>query len=111
VAKQLFKLNVMSMPSTTLKGCDLLKYEFQSCILVLPTETIQNICILVDEPDDLQSLTHVSRLLASIACPVYVARLGMNNSHFVQIQGNAFRALKNLFALILIQATVTADIL
>jgi hypothetical protein len=107
-AKRLFKLNV-SMPLTAFKGCNLMKYKLQSCILVLSAETIENICILVDEPDDLRSLTHVSCLFASIACPVYVARLGIrvtNTSRFVQIQGNSFRALaawrrSRLFALTL----------
>jgi hypothetical protein len=73
-----------------------MKYKLQSGILLLPTETIENICFLVDKPNDLQSLTHVSRFFASIACPVYATRLGIrvtDASRFVQIQGNSFRAL------------------
>jgi hypothetical protein len=70
--------------------------QTQSCILVLPTEAIEHICILVDEPHDLQSLTRVSRLFASVACHIYATRLGIRatgTSCLVHIQGISFQAL------------------
>lgn len=63
---------------------------------MLPTEAIENICLLVDEPDDLKSLTCVSRLFASIACHIYAVQLGIHvkdTSRFVQIRGKSFQAL------------------
>ena len=95
VGKRFFNLNV-STPSILLKCCTLIDYEFQPCILILPTETIENIFLLVVQPDDLHSLTHVNRLFASIACPVYATRLGIhvtNTSSIIYIRGNSFRAL------------------
>jgi hypothetical protein len=95
IVKGFFKSNV-SMPSTVLKCCDLMNYKLQPCILMLPTEALENICDLVDELDDLRTLTHVSRLFASIACHVYAARLKIDvtsPSRFVRIQGESFRAL------------------
>ncbi|KIM80262.1 hypothetical protein PILCRDRAFT_9796 [Piloderma croceum F 1598] len=66
------------------------------CILVLPTETIENICLLVDESDGLKSLTRVNRLFASIACPIYVTKLGIHvrdTSRLVHTHSESFRAL------------------
>jgi hypothetical protein len=63
---------------------------------VLPTETIENICFLVDEPNDIKSLTYVSHLFASIACPIYATQLGIHvedTSCFIRIHGVSFRAL------------------
>lgn len=71
-------------------------YNYQPCILVLPTETIENICLLVDESDDLKSLTRVNRLFASIACPIYVTKLGIHvrdTSRFIHTHSESFRAL------------------
>jgi len=71
-------------------------YNYQASILVLPTETVENICFLVDEPDDIKSLTYVSRLFASIACPIYATQLGIHvedTSHSIHIHGVSFRAL------------------
>jgi hypothetical protein len=76
--------------------CWMLIVKFQPCILILPTETIENIFLLVDQLDDLHSLTYVSRLFALIACPVYAKRFGIritSSSSIVHIQGNSFRAL------------------
>jgi hypothetical protein len=59
-------------------------------------EVIENICFLVDDLDDLQSLAHVSCLFGSITCHMYATRLGIHvadASHFVHIQGNSFQAL------------------
>jgi hypothetical protein len=95
IAKQLFKSNV-NTPSTLLKYCTLIDCGIQSSVLVLPTETIENICLLVDESDDLRSLTNVNRLFASIACHIYAVRLGIHvesTSSIIRIQGNSFQAL------------------
>lgn len=95
IAKLLFKSNV-NTPSTLLKCCTLIDCGLQSSILILPTETIENICLLVDESDDLRSLTNVNHLFASIACHIYAVRLGIrveSISSIIQIQGNLFQAL------------------
>jgi hypothetical protein len=68
--------------------------KLQSSILVLPTEVIEKVFILVDDSDDLRTLTYVSRLFASIACPIYATQHGIRVTNtFIKIQGSSFRAL------------------
>jgi hypothetical protein len=79
-----------------LERCYLILYKHQSCILVLLMETIEHICTLVNGPRDLQSLTCVSCLFASIACHLYATRLGIRvtgSSCLVHIEGISFQAL------------------
>jgi hypothetical protein len=86
----------VSRSSILFKYRTLSDYEFQPCILILPTETIENIFLQVDQLDDLQSLTRVNRLFASIACPIYTKRHKIHvtvNSAIVYIGGDSSRAL------------------
>jgi hypothetical protein len=79
-----------------LRDCDLTNCELQFCILVLPTEVIEKVITLVDDLNDLRSLTYVSRLFASIACHIYATRHGIhvtNTSCLVKIQRDSFQAL------------------
>lgn len=51
---------------------------------------------MVDDADDVRSLTCVSRFFASIACPIYVTKLGIDvtaSPSFVRIHGASFQAL------------------
>ena len=94
-AKRCSKSNV-SLRRGVQRSCDLPDYELQPCILVLPTEVIEKVIILVDNLDDLCSLTYVSHLFASIACHIYAIRHEIhitNTSCLVKIQGNSFQAL------------------
>lgn len=94
-AKRFSKSNV-SLRRGVQRSRDLADYGLQPCILVLPTEVIEKVIALVDNLDDLHSLTYVSRLFASIACHIYATRHGIhvtNTSCFIKIQGNSFRAL------------------
>ena len=70
--------------------------DIQPSVFVLPTEVIEQVIILVDDSDDLRTLTYVSRLFASIACHIYATRHGIhvtNTSCLVKIQGSSFKAL------------------
>jgi hypothetical protein len=70
--------------------------NIQPSVFVLPTEVIEKVIILVDNSDDLRTLTYVSRLFASIACHIYATRHGIhitNTSCLVKIQGSSFKAL------------------
>jgi hypothetical protein len=71
-----------------------MRSKLQSSILVLPTEVIEKVFILVDDSNDLRTLTYVNRLFASIACHIYATQHGIRVTNtFIKIQGSSFQAL------------------
>jgi hypothetical protein len=71
-----------------------MRSKLQSSILVLPTEVIEKVFILVDDSNDLRTLTNINRLFALIACHMYATQHGICVTNtFIKIQGSSFQAL------------------